>query len=213
MRYPCKDAELDSKLLLLLGLCVWVWSGIHPVERDTWLLEQVATGIAGAVLYAVGRRVQFTRLAKLGLFALFCTHTVGTHYTYSLTPYNEFSQGLFGTTINDLFGWQRNHYDRFVHWIYGFCSAAPIHQILKQKLALSHAVSAFFCLQLVLSTSVLYELLEWGAAVLIGGEVGAEYLGTQGDIWDAQADMALAGMGCLSAYLLHWMTQFRARQS
>lgn len=187
--------DFFSSIALLIGFTVWIWSAINPFEFETWLIEQVATLIGIAILVLVAVNGHLDRTSYLALLVLFCIHTIGTHYTYSLTPYENLSVQLFGSSPNEWFGWERNHYDRFVHFSYGLLTARPIEQVLRQRLLLLPKAAKFFSLNMVLSTSALYELAEWSAAVTIGGNVGAAYLGTQGDIWDAQADIALAGAG------------------
>lgn len=194
-----------SSILLCMGVAVWVWSAVYPLDFNTWMIEQVATVVAGGCLVWLAPRVDFDRTSLIALLLLFCAHTIGTHYTYSLTPYEQLSRDLLGSAPSQWFDWQRNHYDRFVHFAYGFLITHPTEQALRQMLLLPTRTTMFFSLQLVLSTSALYELVEWLAAVFIGGDLGAAYLGAQGDIWDAQADMALAGAGWLCFQALCWM--------
>lgn len=205
-----KRPDFYSSVLLLTGLSLWIWSAIDPFDFETWLIEQVATLIGIAVLVFVAFNVNLSRASYLALLALFCIHTIGTHYTYSLTPYEQLSVQLFGSSPNEWFGWERNHYDRFVHFSYGLLTAYPIEQTLQQRLSLTPTATKFIGLNMILSTSAVYELAEWSAAITIGGNVGAAYLGTQGDIWDAQADIALAGAGWLLFSLgcaIHWMSK------
>lgn len=189
---------------LLVGWCVvvWLWSSWRSHEFSTWLIEQVATVLALVLLFWLCRLVRFSLASKLCVVAMLTIHTVGTHYTYSLTPYNVWSEYLFGSTLNSWFGWERNHYDRFVHFSYGVLLALPIVEAVRVKLRVAGRAAIFIMVQIVLATSALYELMEWGAAVVFGGEVGMAYLGTQGDPWDAQADIALAGLGSLLAVMI-----------
>lgn len=192
-----------SWIFLFIAFFVWVWSAINPIDFETWLIEQAATLIGVATLLWLARSVDFDRSSYLALLVLFCLHTVGTHYTYSLTPYDQWSVHLLGSSPNEWFDWERNHYDRLVHFCYGLLTASPMDQALQQRLLLSPGAAKFITLNIVLSTSALYELAEWAAAITIGGDVGAAYLGTQGDVWDAQTDIALAGAG--------WLLQFSLR--
>lgn len=204
----------SPRVLLLLCGVVWVWSAIAPYDAATWRMEQIASLFMVGLLLLLRRTVTFSLPSMLGIAALFCIHTVGTHYTYSLTPYNDWSTALFGSSINDWFQWTRNHYDRFVHLAYGLCLTLPISEALTQKLKLQGGPSHFLSVQLVLSTSALYELMEWSAAIVFGGDVGTAYLGTQGDVWDAQADIALAMAGSLLVvgFLAFSATSLRAVQ-
>lgn len=208
---PKLAADNLSRWLLLTGVVVWVWSAYAPLEMDTWIIEQIATAIGIAVVLWLARTVRFDAISKWCFFLLFCIHTIGSHYTYSLTPYPYISELLFGSSINDWFGWQRNHYDRFVHLAFGLLMAHPLRQALVSRLRTIRPPSAWLAGHIILSVSALYELLEWGAAIVFGGEAGAAYLGTQGDVWDAQADIALAGLGWLIATAMQFVfTRFRS---
>jgi len=192
-------SPMSDKALAGGCLAVWLWSGWHPHEFSTWMIEQVATLLAIAVLWWLGHRTTFSFASKVCITTLFCVHTIGTHYTYSLTPYNELFDSLLSSSPNTWFGWERNHYDRFVHFSYGALLALPIVEAIRSRLPVSMNCAGFLMVQLVLSSSALYELMEWSAALMFGGELGTAYLGTQGDPWDAQADIALALAGSLLA--------------
>lgn len=193
-----------TRILIAICAVVWLTCAVNPADFEAWLLEQFATLCALFVLvWCMRQRIRFSTSAKISFAALFIAHTIGTHFTYSLTPYNQFAQALTGVSLHDLFGWQRNHYDRFVHLMYGACLALPAADVITQQLRVSTFAARFLAFHLIVSTSAIYELVEWSAAVLFGDELGALYLGTQGDMWDAQADIALAGVGQLGVYAVH----------
>ncbi|MFK7912431.1 MAG: DUF2238 domain-containing protein [Pseudomonadales bacterium] len=195
------SAKSGRNTLLIVCAVVWGACAIAPYSFSTWAIEQLAVVAGLLILYWAAQQVRFSGLAQLGMAVLFCLHAVGSHYSYSLTPYESWSQWLTGHSLQDWFGWQRNHYDRLVHLIYGLSLFLPFQEYLRQRLALPEGAAAILSLHLVLSTSALYELLEWGAAMTVGADVGMAYLGTQGDIWDAHADIALAGLGAVAALL------------
>lgn len=143
------------------------------------------------------RRLALSRISYTAIFLFLSVHTVGAHYTYSEVPYETWARALTGHSLNDLLGWQRNHFDRFAHFAYGFLLVYPIREILIRVAAVRGVWGYYLPLAITTSTSADYELIEWGAALLFGGELGIAYLGTQGDVWDAQKDMALAGLGAL----------------
>ncbi len=180
--------------LILCCAGFWLWSAAGPYDFGTWLLEQVAAILALAALFWSARRASFSPLAKLGIALLVCLHCIGTHYTYSLTPYDRLFDNLLDLPLNAITGWERNHYDRFVHFMYGLCLALPARQLLVQHHRLAWLEAEFMGAQLILASSAFYELVEWAAAVLLGDGSQA-FLGMQGDPWDAQADMALAMAG------------------
>ncbi len=185
-----------SILAALFGM-LWVFLGIHPWNRQDWWLEN-ALVIAFAILVAVFHRTMlFSRVSYTLIFLFLCLHAVGSHYTYSEVPYDTWTRSLFGFSLNELLCWQRNNFDRIVHFAYGLLLAYPVREVFIRVAGARGFWSYFLPLDLTMSTSMLYELIEWGAAELFGGELGQAYLGTQGDVWDAHKDMALASLGAL----------------
>jgi putative membrane protein len=131
------------------------------------------------------------------IFVFHCLHTIGSHYTYSLVPYDQWARKVFGSTLNSWFGFQRNNFDRLVHLCFGLLLAYPVRELFMRVAGARGFWSYYLPLDLTMSLSMLYELIEWAAATTLGGELGQAYLGTQGDPWDAQKDMALATLGAL----------------
>jgi putative membrane protein len=177
--------------------CWWVAFAFHPHDRSDWLLENALTLIAVALLAVTYRRFPFSRVSYALMFVFLCLHTVGAHYTYSEVPYDAWWQALFGSTLNEHFGWERNHYDRWIHFAYGLLLVYPVREVYLRIAGVRGFWSYFLPLDLTMSTSMLYELIEWAAALVFGGDLGTAYLGTQGDVWDAHKDMALASLGAL----------------
>lgn len=140
-----------------------------------------------------------------------CLHALGAHYTYALVPYDQWWQALTGHSFNSMMGWERNNYDRMVHFSYGLLLAYPIREIFLHVVEVRGVWAYVLPLDVTLSTSALYELIEWGAAVYFGGRLGAAYLGAQGDVWDAQKDMALATLGAAVAMWMTWLVNRRLR--
>lgn len=176
---------------------LWVALAIAPLHRSDWLLENVLLLIGVGVLVGTHRIFPLSRVSYTTLFVFFCLHTIGAHYTYSEVPYDQAARSLFGISINELFGWERNNFDRLVHFSYGLLLAYPIREIFLRVASVRGFWGYFLPLDLTMSTSMLYELIEWGAAVGFGGDLGTAFLGSQGDVWDAQKDMALASAGAL----------------
>lgn len=191
-------------LLLLCALyaLLWIPLAIAPLDRKDWLLENVLVllfGIGIAFSYA---SFTFSRVSYTLIFIFLCLHAVGSHYTYAKVPYDAWWQSLTGHTLNSVFGFERNHFDRLVHFSYGLLFAYPLREVFLRVAEVRGFWGYFLPLDFTLATSALYELIEWAAAEAFGGELGAAYLGTQGDIWDAHKDMALAGLGALIAILI-----------
>lgn len=181
--------------LLAAFIAIFVALGIAPLYRQDWLLENMLVLIAVPVLVATRRRLRFSNFAYTCIFVFFSIHEIGAHYTYSEVPYDAWFESTFGTGLNALLGFERNHFDRLVHFLYGLLITPAAIELFAHYGRYPRVWAALFPLLFVTSHSVVYELVEWGAALLFGGDLGQAYLGTQGDIWDAQKDMALAALG------------------
>ncbi len=193
------------KYLVILSLVFAVWwlaLAIKPWHRDVWTVENSLVIPAAAFLFLFHRQLLFSRVSYTLIFVFMCLHQVGAHFSYAEVPYDAWFEGLTGRTFNSVFGWQRNHFDRVVHFAYGMLLAYPIREIFLRVADVRGFWGYFLPLDLTMSTSMLFELIEWFAAELFGGDLGPAYLGTQGDIWDAQKDMALASLGALTAMLI-----------
>jgi putative membrane protein len=188
-------------LLALIFGALWVALAIEPRYRDDWMLENILVAVLVVAIAASHRKFVLSRVSYTLVFLFLCLHEVGAHYTYSEVPYDAWLQALTGGSLNEAMGWERNHFDRLVHFLYGLLMAYPLREFFLRVAEVRGFWGYFLPLDFTLSTSALFELFEWGAAELFGGELGAAYLGTQGDIWDAHKDMALAGAGALIAML------------
>ncbi|MET0657507.1 MAG: DUF2238 domain-containing protein [Steroidobacteraceae bacterium] len=136
------------------------------------------------------------------IFVFLLLHTVGSHYTYALVPYDRWMQHLTGRTLSDLFGLERNHYDRLVHFLYGALMLVPSADVLRRVAIMRGTGRWLLPVVFLMAQSATYELIEWGAASVVAPDLGTAYLGTQGDEWDGQKDMALATCGAVLATLL-----------
>jgi putative membrane protein len=175
---------------LLAGVAiVFLWSGWSPKDRLTWVMEVLPVVVAVPLLIATRRRFPLTTLVY-GLIAVHATILmVGGRYTYAEVP-------LFNW-IRDVFHLARNHYDRLGHLAQGFVPAIVAREILLRKTPLRRGGWLFFLVTCVcLAISAVYELVEWGASAATG-EAADAFLGTQGDPWDTQKDMLLAGIGAI----------------
>ena len=191
--------------LALLGAALVVVVALSAMEMhypSDWLLENAL--VVGVVVYlaATYRCCPLSHGGYLIVLVFFCLHEIGAHSTYAEVPYNEWWRALFGTTLNEPLGWQRNHYDRFVHFTYGLLITYPIREQFLQAVRLRGFWSYALPAVIIAYTSTAYELIEWAAAVVFGGELGVAYLGTQGDVWDAQRDTALASLGAIISMIL-----------
>jgi putative membrane protein len=190
--------------LVLTGLFAILWAalGINPLYRSDWLLENVLVLVFALGLALSWRWFTFSRISVTLIFLFLCLHEVGAHYTYAQVPYDTWIRSLTGHSLNEVMGWERNHFDRAIHFSYGLLLAYPIREIFLRIANVKGFWGYFLPLDLTMSTSMMFELFEWGAAELFGGDLGMAYLGTQGDVWDAHKDMALASLGALIAMLI-----------
>ncbi len=180
--------------LLVAYLLLWLWMAISPLDRGDWLLENLLAIAFVAALLATARRFMLSDRSYV-LIALFLgLHAVGAHYTYAQVP--------FGFWLQDHLGLARNPFDRLVHFGYGLLLSYPLREVLVRLASLRGAWSYFLPVSGILAHSALFEVIEAIVATVVSPELGTAYLGTQGDEWDAQKDMAAALAGALLAMLL-----------
>jgi len=195
-------------ILSVLFVIVWAALAVAPLYRSDWLLENVLVFVFVLGLVLSWRWFTFSRVSATLIFLFLCLHQIGAHYTYAEVPYDTWIKSLTGYSLDETMGWSRNHYDRAVHFSYGLLLAYPIREIFLRVVSVKGFWGYFLPLDLTMSTSMMFELFEWGAAEIFGGDLGMAYLGTQGDIWDAHKDMALASLGALIAMVITALINF-----
>ncbi|MDC0936998.1 DUF2238 domain-containing protein [Pirellulales bacterium] len=188
-----------QKTLFLLFLVFFIGSCIAPPYAEFLLMQHVPTLLAAVLLVYLSNRFVISRLSFLSIILFLCLHTLGARYLYSYTPYDVWSEKLLGVSISETFGFERNHYDRFVHFSYGLLLAIPVQEFGRRYLKLSFAISSILAIEFILATSAAYELAEWLVAVTFTPEWADTFLGHQGDVFDAQKDTALATAGACVA--------------
>ena len=180
--------------LALATLALLVASGWRPHDRATWLMEVLPVLIVLPLLAATRRRYPLTPLLYTLIFVHAAVLMLGGAYTYARVP--------LGFELQELFGLSRNPYDKIGHFFQGFVPALAAREILlRGEYVRGRRMLAFLVVCVVLAISASYEFIEWGAALALG-QGADEFLGTQGDPWDTQKDMALAGVGSAAAMLL-----------
>lgn len=176
-------------LRAIVVVCTLFWAalGISPVNRTGWFLEHTPTLIGVALLARTHRTIPLSNVSYslIGLFA--CLHSIGAHYGYAEVP--------FGHWMRDAFELDRNHYDRVVHFAFGFLLAYPVREFLMKATSLRRAWAYYLPVEVIVATSAIYEVLEMFVAMTIRPDMGVLYLGTQGDVWDAQKDIGMAAIG------------------
>jgi len=182
---------------LVVFLVVWSALAIAPRYRADWLLENIPTFIGVPAAIVGYRRFRFSDRAYVQATVFLILHTIGSHYTYSEVP--------LGDWVRDALGLARNHYDRLVHFAFGLLMVRPIRELGLRRGRAAGPVAVFaFSVAGVALWSVLYEVTEWLTAQVVDPEAGMAYLGTQGDPWDAEKDMALAVAGAAIGAAAEW---------
>lgn len=181
------------KVLLLIFAAVWVWAAINPSYRHDWLLENYLVFIFVPIIVLTARYFKLSNVSY-GLLTLFMIlHVIGSHYTYAEVP--------FGDLLQTWLGASRNMYDRLVHFSFGFLLAYPIREVFLRVTRVRGFWGYYLPFDVTLAFSAAYEIIEWIAAANVDPAAGLAFLGSQGDIWDAQKDMTLAGIGALLAMI------------
>lgn len=187
--------------LLAVFLAAWTWAAIDPVFPDDWWLENVLVFAGVPLIVALGFYFRLSNLSYTLITIFMVMHVIGSHYTYAEVP--------FGETLRVWFGAERNMYDRLVHFSFGLLLAYPVREVFVRITRARGVWSYYLPVELTLAFSAIYELIEWGAAAGVAPEAGLAFLGAQGDVWDAQKDMALAGLGSLVAMLVTFLIVWR----
>ncbi len=180
---PSLPLALGAAFAVLFAFLAW-----DPHDRGDWLLENLISFPLAVALVLYRRRLPLSATSWWLVFGFLALHEIGSHYTYSLVPWMEWSQTLFGWAPD----WDRNHYDRIVHLAFGLMLTRPVAEVLRRPLYESALLRSVVPVAMIAMSSMIYELLEWAAAAVVDPALGIAFVGAQGDIWDAQKDMALA---------------------
>ncbi|MBK7692221.1 MAG: DUF2238 domain-containing protein [Bacteroidetes bacterium] len=194
---PTRIPFFRNKLLQVytaLFLIGWLYTLVGTSDIANWFLENTLVIIFLGVLILTFKKFQFCDLTYTFIFIYLSLHIYGAMYTYAENP--------FGYWLKDFFHFERNHYDRIVHFSFGFMLAYPMRDFFINKMQFPNWVGWLLPIEITLSFSCLYELVEWAVADVLFPEQGVAYLGTQGDVWDAQKDMFMAFSGAVLIILL-----------
>ncbi len=175
-------------ILALVCAAAWIVTAIHPLDRQAWLLENILVVILAAAALT-HRRLQLSNASYLFIALFLLLHMVGAHYTYAKMP--------VGTWAKDFFGFSRNHFDRVAHFGFGFFLAFPVRELLVRFSGIRRGWSLWIAAGVILAVSGFFEILESIVAELVAPGKGVNWLGGQGDEWDAQNDMLSAMLGAL----------------
>jgi putative membrane protein len=183
-----------KRFLLVAFVAVWIWAAIKPVFREDWLLENYLVFLFFPLILLLGRYFELSNISYTLIAVFGALHVIGSHYTYSLVP--------FGYTLQHWFGAERNMYDRLVHFSFGALLAYPVREAFLRIAKVRGFWGYYLPLDVTLAMSAVYEIIEWIVAARVNPESGLAFLGSQGDVWDAQKDMLVAGIGAFVAMLI-----------
>jgi putative membrane protein len=189
-RTPLKN-NIWQKAFIVFFLLNWINSYIGNTDTANWILENTLVFIFLGFLILTYKKYVFSDLSYLLICIYLCLHVYGSKYTYAENP--------FGYWLKDELNFSRNHYDRIVHFSFGFLLAYPMREMFLKWLKFPSWVAWTLPIEITLSISGFYELIEWAVADVFFKAQGDAYLGTQGDIWDAQKDIFLAFLGSIIA--------------
>ncbi len=182
--------------LALFFVALSIWSMIEPASRAVWVAEVIPVFFVFLLLVVTYPKFRFSNTAYGLMAGWLILHTIGAHYTFAEVPFDWF---------NRLIGSERNQFDRVAHYIIGFY-AYPMAEFLYRKGYSGKHLASLFGLFFIMSIAAAYEIIEWLYADIEGGEAGIEFLGSQGDIWDAQKDMLADTLGAITSLLLfQWL--------
>ena len=189
-------------IILFAGYVLFfIWGAINPYDRTTWWAENIPIVLlVGALAILYVRGIRFSPLAYILMAVLPYWHTVGGHYTFERVPFGWFDRA---------FGFQRNMFDRVGHFSVGFYAFGILEYLLGRR-AMSRPLACLFAIFAIGFVAMSYELLEWWFAAYGGNAAaGANFLGSQGDVWDAQKDMLMDTLGAITAVLLFLILRSR----
>ena len=174
---------------------IYAWSAICPADRSVWHVEMAAVLIVSIALALTARRFRFSNTAYFIVSLWLALHAIGAHYTFEKVPF-----GL----ISDAFGFERNHFDRVAHFVIGLNAFLAAEYFWRKGYVSMPCIAALIGILSIMGMSAAWEIIEWLYAVADGGATGAAFLGSQGDIWDAQQDMLADTLGAMlgSAFFL-----------
>jgi len=191
-----------QRLLLGLLLALLLLAQVDQPYPAIAPLQHIPTALLLVAAPWLLRRWPLSTPALACIILFLALHTLGGRYIYSNVPYDEWVRALTGRGLSEAFGWTRNHYDRLVHFAFGLLSTVPVAEVARRYGGLSRRGAMLAVAGWVLSLSCLYEIFEWLLTIVAAGETADRYNGQQGDIWDAQKDMALAALGVVMVVAL-----------
>lgn len=198
-----------QKAMLALLLVAVAAANIAQPYPELAVLQHIPTVVVALAAPLLLKRWPISTRSVAALWVFWLLHTLGGRYIYSYVPYDDWARALTGGTVSGAFGWQRNDYDRLVHFAFGLLWTLPIREGLMRRHGIGGGLGLFVAFAAIGLCSALYEIFEWLLTVVAAGDTADYYNGQQGDLWDAQKDMALAQLGSVVAIFWAWMRKAR----
>ncbi len=200
-----RPITLVPKLLLLGYVVLFIVCAFAPYDRVTWWYENATVWIiVGVLILLAWRSIRFSNTAYILMAVLIYLHTIGGHYTFERVPFD---------WVTDYFGFERNHYDRLAHFSVGFYAYAMAEWIAARKLVAHKWLLYTYPIFAIATIAAVYEIIEWWYAAANAPEAAAAYLGSQGDVWDAQKDMLADTLGAIVAMVLFWLSSLTQKHT
>ena len=174
--------------LLSLYFTVFAICAIEPYDRDVWWAENIPVVIVVGVIAWLSRMHHFSNTSYFLMLVFIILHTIGGHYTFERVPFG---------WVNELFGFERNHYDRIAHFSVGFYAYAIAEVLMVRRLVRTRWIVSLFPVFAIVTVAGVYEIIEWQYAMSANPQAGIAVLGSQGDIWDAQKDILADTLGAI----------------
>jgi len=183
---------------ILLGIYIVIFSicAIDPYDKRVWFAENLTVLLVVIPLVLTYKKFRFSNLSYFLMSIWIYMHTIGGHYVFENVPFD---------FINDIFGWERNNYDRFAHFSVGLYAYAIAELLDRKKLVNSKVILFLFPIFTIFSIAAIYEIIEWIAVIIMDADAGLDFVSAQGDVWDAQKDMLLDGIGAIFATTLYFL--------
>ncbi|MET0361831.1 MAG: DUF2238 domain-containing protein [Sphingobium sp.] len=200
-----KALPVASRAMLATLVVAVVLANIRQPFPEIAPLQHIPTLLLIGAAPMLLRRWPISTANVASLWLFWMLHTLGGRYIYSYVPYDAWADALTGGTLSATMGWTRNHYDRMIHFAFGLLSTVPVARALAGRHGVGRGFALFVAFAIVGLCSALYECFEWVLTIVAAEDTADYYNGQQGDLWDAQKDMALAQAGSACAILLSWV--------
>lgn len=181
-------SENYPKYCLFIYLIVWTLLALKPLNRLDWFLENLLPFIFVPLLVLTYKKFRFSNLSYTLMAIFMVLHAIGAHYTYSEVPFIKFLFSIF---------FKRDNYDRLVHFTFGLLMVYPLMEFLMKFAGIKKAWSYIIPINIIMSASAAYEIIEWIVAIIVQPDNAIAWLGIQGDLFDSEKDMLMAAIGAI----------------